>query len=94
MTRRSKSSVALQTDADVFVAARRALDERPNVPPEVRVHVEHGYVTLTGSVRWPAEREEAEDIVRQVPGVQAVINNIVVAEMPSAQGFEPPEHKS
>ena len=91
MTRESQASIARHTDANIFAAARRALDERPNVPPEVRIHVEHGYITLTGSVRWPAEREEAEDVVRQVPGVHAVINNIVVAEMPSAQGFEPPD---
>jgi osmotically-inducible protein OsmY len=91
MTRQSKSSVARQTDAEIFVAARRALDERADVPPEVRVHVEHGYVTLTGSVRWPTEREAAEEIVRQVAGVSAVVNNIVVASAPSAQGYEPPD---
>jgi osmotically-inducible protein OsmY len=91
MTRQSRSGAALPTDAEIFVAARRALDERPTVPPEVRVHVEHGAVTLTGSVRWPAEREAAEKLVRQVPGVQAVFNNIVVAAVPRAEGFEPPD---
>jgi osmotically-inducible protein OsmY len=91
MTRQTRGRVALHTDADIFVAARHALDQRPDIPQEVRLHVEHGYVTLTGSVRWPAEREEAEHIVRQVAGVQAVVNNIVVAEVPSAEGFEPPD---
>jgi osmotically-inducible protein OsmY len=91
MTRPSKTRAVQRTDADIFVAARSALDQRPNLPPEVRVHVEHGYVTLAGSVQWPAECEEAERLVRQLPGVIGVINNIVVAHVPSAKGFEPPE---
>ena len=79
------------TDAEVFAAARRALDMQPNVPPEVRVHVEHGHLTLTGSVRWAAERQAAEEIVRGVAGVQAVHNYIVVAHVPNQEGFEPPD---
>jgi osmotically-inducible protein OsmY len=93
MTRRSRTSVVQTTDAEIFAAARRALDQRPTVPPEVRIHVEHGYVTLTGSVRWPTEREDAESTVRPLPGVQGVINSIVVANVPSALGFEPPSAK-
>ena len=92
MTRPVQSSAA-PADADVFAAARRALDHHPEVPPEVRIHVEHGHLTLTGSVRWPAEREAAANIVRQIPGVETVVNDIVVAEMPSAAGLEPPQGK-
>jgi hypothetical protein len=38
-----------------------------------------------------SERTEAENAVRQVPGVHQVVNKITVAEQPSAEGFEPPE---
>jgi hypothetical protein len=40
-----------RSDPDIFSAARKALDDHPSVPPEVRVHVDGGTVTLTGSVR-------------------------------------------
>jgi len=79
-----------RTDAEVFAAARHALDQNPAVPASVRIHVESGVVMLTGSVRVPGEREEAEDTVRGVEGVQGVVNNIYVGRVPSA-GFEAPD---
>ena len=91
MTRPSHSSVVQQADAQIFAAARHALDQRFAVPPGVHIHVEHGYVTLTGSVEWPAQSEEAERCVRSVPGVVGVINSIVVARMAHARGYEPPD---
>ena len=80
-----------RSDADLFTDARKALDERPSVPQEVRVHVDHGTVTLTGSVRWPQERSEAEDVVRHVNGVLRVVNDIIVAHIANPEGFEAPE---
>jgi hypothetical protein len=52
----------------------------------VRVHVDDGTVTLTGTVRRPHERLHAEAIIRQVDGVRAVVNNITVAQIVSAEG--------
>jgi BON domain-containing protein len=46
---------------------------------------------LTGTVRWPHEKSEAESIVRQIDGVQRVFNNINVANVANAEGFEAPE---
>ena len=43
--------ITYRSDADIFSDARRALDARPSVPQDVRVHVDQGTVTLTGSVR-------------------------------------------
>jgi osmotically-inducible protein OsmY len=79
-----------RSDADVFAAARRVLDENPAIPAAVRVHVNAGIVTLTGSVRVPAERLAAEETVRRVEGVRRVVNDIFVGEVPSA-GLEPPD---
>jgi hypothetical protein len=45
-----------QSDAEIFSATRKALDECLAVSPSVRVDVDHGTVTLTGGVRWPIER--------------------------------------
>ena len=78
-------------DADIFVEARHALDKRPAIPATVHVHVNHGVATLTGSVRLPSQQLEAEETIRHVPGLRRLVNDIVVAEMPSVLGFEPPE---
>jgi osmotically-inducible protein OsmY len=80
-----------RSDIDIFSAARKALDDHPRVPQDVRVHVDHGTVTLTGNVRWSREQSEAEDAVRRVDGVLRVVNNIIAAHMANPQGFEAPD---
>ena len=80
-------------DPDIFAAARKALDDDPRVPQDVRVHVDRGTVTLTGTVRWPHEKSEAEAIVRQVAGVRALVNHITVAQLVNPEGFEAPESR-
>jgi osmotically-inducible protein OsmY len=69
--------------AAVFAAARKRLDDSPTVPGTVRVHVEDGVVTLTGSVPQSSQRSEAEQLVRPVIGDRHLLNNIVV--IPSAE---------
>ena len=83
--------VTHRPDAEIFVEARQALDNRPSVPATVRVHVHDGVATLTGSVRLPAQQLEAEETIRHVPGLRRLVNDIVIAEMPNVLGFERPE---
>ncbi len=78
-------------DPDIFVAARKALDDDPRIAQDVRVHVEVGTVTLTGTVRQPHERTTAEAVVRLVDGVQTVVNRITVAQVTMAENFDAPE---
>ena len=85
------TSTHRRLDPDIFAAARKALDDDPRVPQDVRVHVDRGTVTLTGTVRWPHEKSEAEGIVRHIDGVQRVVNNITVANVANPEGFEAPE---
>ncbi len=85
------TSTQRRLDPEIFAAARKALDDHPGVPQDVRVHVDRGTATLTGSVRWPHEKSEAEGIVRHIDGVQGVVNNITVANVANAEGFEAPE---
>jgi osmotically-inducible protein OsmY len=80
----------MRTDAEIFTEARHALDATPTVPATVRLHVDHGVVTLTGSVRLTSEQHAAEELVVRIPGVRRVVNDIFVAELPSVQGFERP----
>ena len=85
------TSTSRRLDPDIFAATRKALDDDPRVPQDVRVHVDRGTVTLTGTVRWPHEKSEAEGIVRHIDGVQRVVNNITVANVASPEGFEAPD---
>jgi osmotically-inducible protein OsmY len=88
-----REEITYRSDPEIFVDAKKALEDRPSIPPEVHVHVEYGNVTLTGSVRWLFERAEAEAAVRQVKGIRRLVNRITVAELANAQGFEPPDDR-
>jgi osmotically-inducible protein OsmY len=77
-------------DAEIFAAVRSALDQNPAVPATVRVHINEGLVTLTGSVRTPADRFEAEETARAVADVRGIVNDIFVVNIP-VEGFAPPE---
>ena len=80
-----------RTDTDIFAEARKALDERPSIPATVHVHVDSGVAWLTGMARRASERIEAEGVVRQIRGVERIVNKITVAEVPDPDGPEPSE---
>jgi hypothetical protein len=88
---RTPGNGSRRTDTEIFSQVRKALDERLSVPATVRVHIDDGTAWLTGTVRLSSERMEAEDVVRQVPGVQRIMNEITVTQTASAEGFEPPD---
>jgi osmotically-inducible protein OsmY len=74
--------VTPRADAEIFSEARRALDRRHAVPPEVHVHGDQGVVTLTGSGRSGSERAEAYAAVAGIAGIRRIINAVVVAPPP------------
>ena len=84
---------AHDTDAAVFAEARKALDRCPTVPSTVRVHVDDGIVTLTGSVQRPSERADAESAVRPAIGNRRLMNNIIIARAPGTEGFDAPDER-
>lgn len=54
------------------------------VPNEkIKVKVERGWVTLTGSVDWQFERKAAEKIAGKISGVKGIVNLIDVRVRPS-----------
>jgi osmotically-inducible protein OsmY len=83
-----------RSDAELFAAARRALDRNPRVPAAVRVHVSDGTVLLTGSVRAVWEREAADQTVRGVDGLHGVENDIYVIDIWDTDSAIPDESKS
>ncbi len=57
------------------------------VPPHrVRVQVENGWVTLSGTVDRPYQRGCAESDARRIPGVVGVTNQIRLASAHAEQG--------
>jgi len=55
-----------------------------SVPDTVNAKVSDGWVTLSGTVDWQYQKEEAEDAVSPLIGVKGVINEITVKPTVSA----------
>jgi osmotically-inducible protein OsmY len=50
---------------------------------KIGIKVEHGWVTLTGTVDRYFQRKSAGDLVSRITGVKGVSNQIVIREVPS-----------
>jgi osmotically-inducible protein OsmY len=74
------SWIVTRTDADIAEAVRGALTWSRFLPDQqIRSTVaDQGTVTLTGTVRTLAQRDEAERVVRGLAGVRYVANQIAV----------------
>ncbi len=67
-------------DADLSVAVHNALSWAVHLPADaIKARVEDGWVTLSGTVRWGFQRQNAEDVVRCMKGVKGLTNAITVA---------------
>ena len=74
-----------QADADLRGAVLQALALDGAVPSGIDAQVDDGVVTLTGIGNWQFERDEAELVASNVPGVIDVVSYIeLVAPGPSA----------
>ena len=68
-----------RTDADIALAAERALEWNVLVPDDkIRPMVEEGWLTLAGEVEWAYQRTAAESAVRDLMGVTGVSNLVKV----------------
>ena len=80
-----KMMIMAQSD-DVQTEVLNALHWDLAVPPHrVKVEVENGWVTMSGIVDRPYQRECAESDARRVPGVVAVNNQIRLARAKTEQ---------
>jgi osmotically-inducible protein OsmY len=78
-----------QEDADLRGDVLDALTLDVSVPTSVDATVKDGVVTLTGPVDWQYQREEAELIAGNLPGVAGVDNHIWLHTVrPSAADME------
>jgi len=72
------------SDDEIAKRAIDILDWDTMVPSgSIQVMVHDGWITLTGSVDWHYQREQAEEDVRKLSGVRGVINTVEIK--PSVQ---------
>jgi osmotically-inducible protein OsmY len=69
------------TDDVIAHDVGRALELRATIPSGVQATVVHGHVTLTGTVPWLFQKDDAAKAVRHVRGVRSVLNSIAVAPL-------------
>ena len=68
-------------DSEIAERALKVLKWNSMLPPgAVQLTVQGGWITLTGEVEWQYQRLAAEDAVRPLRGVVAVIDNIAVKQ--------------
>ena len=67
------------SDSDIAQAAVNALDWNASVPrDQIKVLVEHGWVTLKGTVEYHFQKDAAETAVRNLKGVKGVSNTVAI----------------
>jgi osmotically-inducible protein OsmY len=67
-----------RADAELRAAVLQALTLDSDVPPTVDADVVDSWVTLTGTVTWRFQFDEAESVASKIQGVVAVDNAIVI----------------
>lgn len=67
-----------RTDADIAHDAAQALELVPGLADNVQAAVHNGHVTLTGTVEWLFQTEQAANAVRHIWGVVGVFNHVTV----------------
>jgi osmotically-inducible protein OsmY len=68
-----------RTDADIARSAQNALEWTSSLPNTmVKVKVENGWVTLSGTVEWEYQRQSAKSAVRYLLGVVGVSDDIAI----------------
>jgi osmotically-inducible protein OsmY len=73
------AGISKRTDEDVAAACVNVLKFNHQVPAEnVRILVDHGWVTLEGEVEWQYQKNFAENAIRYLTGVIGVSNKIKV----------------
>lgn len=73
-------------DADIARTAANVLSWASYIPQDsIKVTVEGGWITLTGSVEWEYQRNAAAEAVRRLMGVTGVSNDLTLAPSIAAQ---------
>jgi osmotically-inducible protein OsmY len=68
----------LKSDEEIAEAAYRVLVWNYQVPKEIKLSVEKGWVTLTGVTDWDYQRLAAKEAIRSLTGVKGITNKITL----------------
>lgn len=72
-----RRETTLISDVELRYRVQTALTWNRSLPPGgVQAHVEAGWLTLSGEVRWHYQRQDAFNCVRHLPGIVGVHNFI------------------
>jgi hyperosmotically inducible periplasmic protein len=74
----SKPAQAATDDLSITTRVKTALLNDPEIAGKIDVQTASGVVTLTGTVKTPAERDKAVAIARKVTGVSDVKSSLQV----------------
>jgi osmotically-inducible protein OsmY len=78
-----------RSDSDLRGVVLQALMLNSSVPKTVDATVTDGFVTLTGTVSWQYQRDEADFVASSIAGLLDVFNEIeIVPPMPNAADTE------
>jgi osmotically-inducible protein OsmY len=81
--------VAERSDEDITRAVENALEWNAYVPHEkIKVHIQNGWVTLSGDVDFNYQKDEASDAVCCLLGVKGIYNLIKVKISPKPSDIE------
>jgi osmotically-inducible protein OsmY len=68
-----------RSDADIAHAAQRLVACAVLVPSDaLKIMVEGGWVTLTGTVQWRYQQQAALEVVRALPGIKGLSDRIAI----------------
>ncbi len=69
-----------KSDEKIAEAALNALTWNFQVPDDVKVSVDNGWITLRGETNWAYQKTAATNAVNQMIGVRGVTNEIILKE--------------
>jgi osmotically-inducible protein OsmY len=72
------TTAACEADAKITADVKALIAERRDLGNQVYVQTRDGVVYLSGQVATDLQRESAEAVARQAPGVASVVNNIAL----------------
>ncbi|WP_431209497.1 BON domain-containing protein [Puia sp. P3] len=71
------------TDTDISIAAARMLAQIADTESHrIKIRVDHGIVTIEGTVGTNPERKNIENNVRNLTGVQGIVNCLCIHQTP------------
>ncbi|GGM89849.1 ornithine aminotransferase [Dyadobacter beijingensis] len=81
-----KDETTIRDDTDLANEILNAYQWTQEIPSDrVTVKVENGWITLEGDLQWNYQRDAAERLIGELPGVKGMSNNIRIKYEPTSE---------